>query len=56
MTLWASVLNEINFINDQNWLLVFVNGLIIILVVLVVIEGGKTFLSTPQPKLATAEV
>ena len=56
MTLWASVLNEINFINDQNWLLVFVNGLITILVVLVVIEGGKTFLSTPQPQLATAEV
>jgi carbon starvation protein len=56
MTLWASVLNEINFINDQNWLLVFVNGLIIILVVLVVIEGGKTFLSTPQQQLATAEV
>ncbi len=56
MTLWASVLNEINFINDQNWLLVFVNGLIIVLVILVVIEGGKTFLSTPQPKLATADV
>ena len=56
MTLWASVLNEINFINDQNWLLAFVNGLIIVLVILVVIEGVKTFLATPQPKLATAKV
>ncbi|MGM0531598.1 MAG: carbon starvation CstA family protein [Bacteroidota bacterium] len=55
MTLWASVLNEINFINDQNWLLAFVNGMIILLVVLVVIEGMKTFFAVkPQQAMETA--
>jgi carbon starvation protein len=50
MTLWASVLNQINFINDQNWLLVGVNGMVIVLVVLIVIEGLKTFFAVkPQP-------
>ncbi|MFP4621333.1 MAG: carbon starvation protein A [Bacteroidales bacterium] len=50
MTFWASILNEINFINDHNWLLVFVNGMVILLVILVVIEGLKTFFTVkPQP-------
>jgi carbon starvation protein len=54
MTLWASILNEINFINDQNWLLVFVNGMIILLVILVVIEGLKTFFAMhPKPVFET---
>jgi len=51
MTLWASLLNEINFIQDQDWLLTGVNGLIILLVVLIVIEGTRTLLLT-QPKPA----
>jgi carbon starvation protein len=51
MTLWASLLNEINFINDQNWLLAGVNGIIILLVILIVVEGVKTLLVT-QPKAA----
>jgi len=49
MTLWASLLNEINFIENQNWLLTGVNGIIILLVVLIVIEGTRTLLTT-QPK------
>lgn len=50
MTLWASLLNEINFIQDQNWLLTGVNGVIILLVVLIVIEGTRTMLQThPRP-------
>ncbi len=55
MTLWASVLNQINFINDQNWLLVGVNGVIILLVVLIVIEGLKTFFAVkPQTVMEPA--
>jgi carbon starvation protein len=55
MTLWASVLNQINFINEQNWLLVGVNALIILLVVLIVIEGLKTFFAVkPQPVVEPA--
>jgi hypothetical protein len=50
MTLWASLLNEITFIQEQNWLLTGVNGLIILLVVLIVIEGTRTLLATrPEP-------
>lgn len=50
MTLWASLLNEINFIQEQNWLLTGVNGVIILLVVLIVIEGTRTMLQTqPRP-------
>ena len=56
MTLWASVMNEINFINDQNWLLAVVNGMIIVLVVLVVIEGIKTFLNVKYSQPAVEAV
>jgi carbon starvation protein len=56
MTLWASLLNEINFIQEQNWLLAGVNGIIILLVLLIVTEGTRTMLQThPRPAFQTAD-
>ena len=55
MTLWASVLNEINYINSHNWLLSVINGFIIVLVVLIVIEGLRKFFVT-KPAKTTAEI
>jgi carbon starvation protein len=56
MTLWASVLNEIHFLNDQDWLLIVVNGVVIVLVVLIVIEGIKTFMKIKPQRVMMESV
>ncbi|MDP8221707.1 MAG: carbon starvation CstA family protein, partial [Candidatus Stygibacter frigidus] len=45
ITFWATVENEINFINSENWLLTIINLIIIILVVLIFVMGVKRFLN-----------
>jgi carbon starvation protein len=43
MTLWASVIIEIDFIKASNYLLSFVNFVIILIVLIIVFEGIKKF-------------
>ena len=45
MTLWASILIEITFIKEGNWLLVTTNSIIIVIVVVIIYEGAKKFFS-----------
>ncbi|HHE54947.1 MAG TPA: carbon starvation protein A [Caldithrix abyssi] len=46
MTLWASLLNQTNFISARNILLLSVNGIIILLVLWISIEGLVKFFTT----------
>ena len=39
VTLWAVVVNEINFVNGGEWLLAVINGVVFALAVWMVIEG-----------------
>ena len=39
MTLWASLINEMSFIGQNNWLLIIVNSIVIIVVVVISLEG-----------------
>ena len=48
MTLWASLLLEIDFYNSKSYLLLIVNSIIIVVVIIIVFEGLRKFL-----KLAT---
>ena len=43
MTLWASIINEIDFIEQNNWLLIIVNTIVIFVVIVIVIEGSIQF-------------
>ena len=43
MTFWATILNEINFINSGNMLLIVINSLVILIVVAIAIEGLRKF-------------
>ena len=42
VTLWALVFNERNFFNNGQWLLVAINGLVLVLAVWMTVEGGLT--------------
>lgn len=46
MTVWATILNELRFINDNNWLLIVVNSIIIIIVLGIITEGVIKFFKT----------
>jgi len=49
MTFWASLINEFKFAAQQDWLLVSINTVIMVLVVLIVIEGLRKFFAlAPQ--------
>ena len=39
MTLWASLINQQTFWQQQNWLLIIVNALVILIVSIIIIEG-----------------
>ncbi len=43
MTFWASMMNEINFIREHNWLLTVTNTIVLLLVLTIVFEGIKKF-------------
>ncbi len=45
MTLWASLINEITFIEQNNWLLIVVNTIVIAIVSIIVVEGSLKFFS-----------
>jgi len=44
MTLWASIINEITFINEANVLLVAVNSIVILIVLVIIYEGINRFI------------
>ncbi len=54
MTIWALVVNERNYIDGGNWLLVVLNSAIMLIAVWVVIEGAVAFLGS-KPKAVAAE-
>ncbi len=43
MTMWSVCLNELNFLEQGNWLLTLINGIILLLSVWVVVEGLLVF-------------
>jgi carbon starvation protein len=43
MTFWGTILNEINFINSGNGLLIVINSLVILIVLAIAIEGLRKF-------------
>ncbi len=45
VTFWASIINQINFTRDENYLLAVVNVVIIVIVIWITIEGLVKFLS-----------
>ena len=47
MTLWASIMNQVDFNHQNNILLQIINVVIIVLVALIVVEGLVKFLKTP---------
>jgi len=55
MTVWALIINQINFINAQNWLLIILNAAILIIAVWVIFEGLAVFLSGEKSTAAKAE-
>ncbi len=55
VTVWALIINQINYINAQNWLLTILNAAILIIAVWVVFEGVAVFLSGEKPSAAKAE-
>lgn len=44
MTLWAAIMNEIQYTNDQSWLLLVVNSIVLLAVFVIAFEGIKRFL------------
>lgn len=54
MTLWATIINQITFFNDSNYLLVTVNSIIILIVLVIIYEGIKRFFSYKKVKYELA--
>lgn len=52
MTLWASLINEMNFIGQNNWLLIVVNSIVIIVVVVISLEGLVRFFKRKENEQA----
>ncbi len=48
MTLWATIINELNFIHNKKILLIIINSLIIIIVISIIFEGIKSFFNTKE--------
>jgi carbon starvation protein len=55
MTIWALIVNQMNFINAQNWLLTVINAIILLIAVWIVIEGFRIFVSSAEEPSAPAE-
>lgn len=45
MTFWATIMNQIKYVNDHNMLLAFINTLVILIVMAVTVEGLLRFFS-----------
>ncbi len=43
MTLWASLINEFTFVEQNNWLLITVNTIVIVVVIIISLEGTVQF-------------
>ncbi len=55
MTLWASVLNQANFFSSRNLLLLTVNGIVILLVLWISIEGLIKFIESLKKERLSVE-
>ncbi len=55
MTVWALILNQINYINSQNWLLTILNAVILIITVWIVVEGFSAFKTPAEPSVSEAK-
>jgi len=51
ITIWAVLINEINFIKEANWLLVVINGAVMVLSIWVVVESLIVFNKKRNPPL-----
>ncbi|MBN2656991.1 MAG: carbon starvation protein A [Spirochaetales bacterium] len=54
MTLWALVINEMNFISASNVLLLIINAIVIVIAVVVTVEGILKFFKTENKETQTA--
>jgi len=50
VTFWASIINQVNFTKDQNYLLAVVNVIVLVIVLWITIEGVVKFLKTDSKK------
>ncbi len=48
MTLWASIMNQADFFDQTQWLLFFVNGIIVLIVIWITAEGICRFFRTSE--------
>ena len=55
MTIYAMVLNEMNFVRDAKWLLAFVNGAALLLAAWMLVEGLVAFFTGRSETRSTAE-
>jgi carbon starvation protein len=50
MTIWSTLINQANFIAKSNWLLIIINGIIIILSLWMIVESFIAFLKSRTNK------
>ncbi len=48
MTLWASLINQITFWEQKNWLLIVVNAIVVLIVSVIIVEGSLKFFKTEK--------
>ncbi len=53
VSMWAVILNQINFINNQNVLLTILNAIILLAMIWVAIDGGRKLFTTSYSKNQT---
>ncbi len=56
MTLWASLINEMDFYKSGNELLIFTNTVVILIVIIVIFEGVKKFFELNNKPLPDAKI
>lgn len=55
MTLWATLMNQADFLDRLQWLLFVVNGIIAVIVIWITAEGVVKFFRTPKIRNAVAD-
>jgi carbon starvation protein len=53
MTLWASIINQVDFMRQKDILLVIINAVIIFIVVWIIVEGLITFFKQTKQEVQT---
>ena len=55
MTLWATLMNQVGFMDNFQWLLFTVNGIILVIVLWITIEGLYKFFTPPLKNIASSD-